>query len=280
MRPKKVSDIRRMVRDRLFANLWPGTGLCFSLYKTKDAGPNQLGELFHQDQPFLMVEVRIDDVTSASPGSHTPRRVLGALEITYHSKSSLDATGAHHLLEQSGNWFAQDTIEGVRFREFIPTGTGRDQGFQFYSGTIVFEYKDSQSNVSESVVSSEDNNDVSPEGFRHKAGAGHPLHRNRIVDVIEGELPRSPIVAGLEQGGKSGGAMEILFVGFSAEEREWLQDDAESYGLLIRKTVTPNLDFVCAGPGASKLAKARAQGCTILNKDQFYNLVQYGVMPE
>lgn len=137
----KVNDIHRVVRDRLFANLWPGTGLCFSIYQPYDAGPEQLGELFSQGAHFLSVEVRIDEVVKAGPGIHSPNRVFGALEISYHSKDRLDMIGAHNLLEQAGNWYAQQTIDGVRFREFVPTGDGRDRGFQFYSGTVVFEYE-------------------------------------------------------------------------------------------------------------------------------------------
>lgn len=136
-----VNDIHRVVRDPLFLNLWPGTGVCFGLHQPYDAGPEQMGELFSQDNPFLMVEVRIDDVRKSGPGVHTPNRVFGGLEISYHSKDRLDMIGAHNLLEQAGNWYAQKTIEGVRFREFIPTGDGRDRGFQFYSGTVVFEYE-------------------------------------------------------------------------------------------------------------------------------------------
>lgn len=138
---QKVNDIHRVVRERLFANLPAGMGLCFSLYQTTDAGPDQKGELFQQDDPFLMVETRIDEVRKAGPGVHSPNRVFGALEITLQSKDRLDMIGAHHLLEQAGNWFAQETIEGVRFREFIPTGDGRDRGFQTYAGTVVFEYE-------------------------------------------------------------------------------------------------------------------------------------------
>lgn len=76
----------------------------------------------------------------------------------------------------------------------------------------------------------------------------------------------------------SGPTMEILFTGFSADDREDLEADAEEAGLLVRKTVTKNLHFVCAGPraGATKLSQARAQGCTVMSEDEFQRMLATG----
>lgn len=136
-----VNDIHRVVREKAFEMLPAGTGLCFSLYQPFDAGPEQLGELFDQNNNFLMIEVRIDDVVKSGPGKYTLNRVFGALEIAYHSKDRLDMIGAHHLLETTGKWYAQKTIDGVRFREFVPTGDGGDRGFQVYSCTVIFDFE-------------------------------------------------------------------------------------------------------------------------------------------
>lgn len=138
---QNVSDIHRVIRDRVFSNLWPDTGISFDLNQAHDAGPEQFGELFNQNKQFMVVEVRIDEVVKSGPGVHSPNRVYGALELSYQTKDRLDMVGANHLLEKAGNWFAQKTIDGVRFREFIPTGSGHDMGFQFYSGTVIFEYE-------------------------------------------------------------------------------------------------------------------------------------------
>ena len=85
----KVNDIHQVMRSRLFERLWPGTGVCFDLYQTADAGPTLLGDLFHQDGDFLLVEVVIDVVRKAGPGNASPNRVWGGLEITYYSKDRL-----------------------------------------------------------------------------------------------------------------------------------------------------------------------------------------------
>lgn len=137
----KVNDIHVQVRTQVFANLWAGVGVCFSYYQAEDAGPAGLGDLFLQNDDFLMVEVIIDQVVKSGPGIHSPNRVFGAIELTLLSKDRLDMVGAQRRLEEAGDWFAQETIDGVRYREFIPTGDGRDRGFQSHAGTVAFEYE-------------------------------------------------------------------------------------------------------------------------------------------
>ncbi|WP_143005098.1 BRCT domain-containing protein [Billgrantia gudaonensis] len=144
-----------------------------------------------------------------------------------------------------------------------------------------FVYEDSQGNTSTREVTNWDDDGIYIEGYCHHANDVRTFRRDRIVSFLEGENLLKPLAPKLDDGGKGGGAMEILFTGFSAQEREGLEEDAASFGLLVRKTVTKNLDFVCAGPraGPAKLAKARAQGCTVLDEEQFWALVEDGVMP-
>lgn len=75
--------------------------------------------------------------------------------------------------------------------------------------------------------------------------------------------------------------MEILFTGFSANDRGDLEAGAEDAGLLVSKAITKSLHFVYAGPraGATKLSKARAQGCTILSEDEFQQMLATGEVP-
>lgn len=141
MRPESVNAIHRVAREIAFDHLWPGTGICFSLYQAEDAGPGSRGELFHQNADFLMLEVVIDDVRKSGPGVHSPNRVWGGIQLAYHTKDRLDAITPRFRLEEAGNWFSQKTLNGVRFREFVPTGDGRDRGFQWYSATIAFEFE-------------------------------------------------------------------------------------------------------------------------------------------
>lgn len=149
------------------------------------------------------------------------------------------------------------------------------------TGNLHFIYEDSQGSITTREVSNWREEGVYLEGFCHKAGDVRTFRRDRIVEFLEGEFllsSRGPISAQKKQ---NVDAMEILFTGFSASDREMLEDDAEAYGMIVRKTVTQNLDFLCAGPraGSAKLEQARAQGCTVLSEDQFLDLIENGVMP-
>lgn len=69
---------------------------------------------------------------------------------------------------------------------------------------------------------------------------------------------------------------EILFTGFRKGERDELESLAESAGMIVRKSVTQNLTYLCAGPnaGPSKLEKARQGGVSILDQSAFYAMVE------
>lgn len=138
---EKLNDIEKVVRPQVFAHLWPGVGVCFSLYQTDDAGPAQLGELFEQSEDFLMVETIIDDTRRIGPGHFAATRVMGGVEITYHTKDRLDPLFAKRRLEEAGDWFRDETIGGVRFRGFVPLSDGRVRGYQTYSATVAFEFE-------------------------------------------------------------------------------------------------------------------------------------------
>jgi hypothetical protein len=145
-----------------------------------------------------------------------------------------------------------------------------------------FLYEDAKGIASTREVTNWKDDGVYIEGYCHTAGDVRTFRRDRITHFLEGEHLLRPMAPKLEECGKGGGAMEILFTGFPNEERAQLEEDAQGYGLVVRKTVTKQLDFVCAGPraGPTKLAKAREQGCTILDEDDFWSLVEDGVMPE
>lgn len=75
---------------------------------------------------------------------------------------------------------------------------------------------------------------------------------------------------------------EILFTGFSASVRESLEDTARDEGMKVRKTVTKNLTFLCAGPnaGPTKVAEAKSRGALVLDEDQFWTLIETGEIEE
>lgn len=136
-----IFEIHHVVRDQVLSNLWVGGRVCFSLFQPDDAGPLQAGNLFNQNLDFIMVEVMIDDVRRAGPGVLSPRRVWGGLELGHYTKDRLDPLLATRTLEQVGDWFREETIGGVRFRDFLPTGEVRDRGFQVQTATLPFQFE-------------------------------------------------------------------------------------------------------------------------------------------
>lgn len=149
-------------------------------------------------------------------------------------------------------------------------------------GHLRFVYEDSQGNVTAREVSSWNDDGIYIEGYCHKAREIRTFRRDRVVEFLEGEELLGPALEEFDpEPVFTGPAMEILFTGFSADDREDLEADAEEAGLLVRKTITKNLNFICAGPraGSSKLSKARVQGCTILSEDEFQKMLATGEVP-
>ncbi|AUI87679.1 hypothetical protein BS333_14825 [Vibrio azureus] len=75
---------------------------------------------------------------------------------------------------------------------------------------------------------------------------------------------------------------DVCFTGFDKDTRESLTRLAESKSMLVRKSVTVNLDILCFGPnaGPAKVNQATMQGVTALTKSQFENLLDTGELPE
>jgi len=195
----------------------------------------------------------------------------------------MDAIDVFLLVFIAGSAYMSVTLFRKRARMKAEGSNGLPAGeSKALSPLLRFVYEDAKGNVSTRELTDWHDDGAYIEGYCHTANDVRTFRRDRIVSFLEGEHLLRPIAPKLDQGGKAGGAMEILFTGFPTDERSTLEEDAESYGLVVRKTVTKNLDFVCAGPraGSSKLAKARAQGCTILDEDDFWSLVEDGVMPE
>ena len=71
---------------------------------------------------------------------------------------------------------------------------------------------------------------------------------------------------------------QICFTGFSASEKIELAALAQEHKLAVATSVTKDLAFLCTGEsaGPAKLAKAMAQGVTLLTRTQFEHLLATG----
>ncbi|OOE64971.1 WYL domain-containing protein [Salinivibrio kushneri] len=74
------------------------------------------------------------------------------------------------------------------------------------------------------------------------------------------------------------GAFEITFTGLPEAEKMQLSEMAEEAGMVVRKSVTKNLNAICYGGRASaaKLEKAQAQGAFVITPPEFEQLLETG----
>ncbi len=70
--------------------------------------------------------------------------------------------------------------------------------------------------------------------------------------------------------------IEILFTGFSRSQRQDLEEMAEAAGMIVRKSVTKGLTYLCIGSnaGPSKMAQATDAGACIIELDGFLDLLK------
>ncbi|WP_253073714.1 hypothetical protein [Sodalis ligni] len=76
--------------------------------------------------------------------------------------------------------------------------------------------------------------------------------------------------------------LEVCFTGFKKGDKERLIILAEENKLLVRSSVTQNLQFLCCGynAGPTKVTAARMQGVIILNEDEFGLMLETGEIPD
>ncbi|MEM7183562.1 MAG: BRCT domain-containing protein [Spirochaetota bacterium] len=75
--------------------------------------------------------------------------------------------------------------------------------------------------------------------------------------------------------------LQVCFTGFGATKKLELESFADSKNIKVVKSVTKNLDFLCAGDNADykKLEKAEAQGVQVLSEKQFQSMLTTGEIP-
>lgn len=79
-----------------------------------------------------------------------------------------------------------------------------------------------------------------------------------------------------------GSPLQVCFTGFGLTEREELEAMAEQAGLVVAKSVTKELGFLCVGEnaGPSKVEKARNQKTVILTREEFEAFLETGEIPQ
>lgn len=75
---------------------------------------------------------------------------------------------------------------------------------------------------------------------------------------------------------------DICFTGFKKIDKERLTECALANGLMVRSSVTRNLQILCCGynAGPTKVTAARMQGVVILDEVQFEAFLETGEIPD
>ena len=129
--------VRKHVRslapaDMLFA---------FDLVENLDLSDNDAGVLFEQDRDFYLFEIAYDSTGRAGPGMNSPGRAWATLDLAVYTKQPRDKVKFGLALEAVANWFQNKTVDGMRFRTYLPTSTVPMHGFTSYNGVINFQFE-------------------------------------------------------------------------------------------------------------------------------------------
>lgn len=140
------SLVHAETRFRIFAMAtmaaaYPDALFTFDLEEGVDACPRSVGAVFDQDEDFWLLQFNIETGNRAGPGTASPHRYWGELDIALFVKGPRDKIRYTGMLENLADAFHSRTIEGIRFRTFIPTPPAPVRGFTSYNGVINFEFE-------------------------------------------------------------------------------------------------------------------------------------------
>lgn len=137
---QSMTDSLAFIREIVFEQVAPGTRFAFSFTDDADVGDLQAGPLFDQNEEFFLFEAEIADIKRAGASAVSPTRCRGELVVSLLTKDSMREIPNKRRLEEVSNWFAEQTIRGIRFRTFTPLSTTKVMGFTSYSGVLNFDF--------------------------------------------------------------------------------------------------------------------------------------------
>lgn len=105
-----------------------------------DSSESAKGNLLAQNDPFLIVDIVPGTSKRVGPSKVSPTRYWYTLYLTYMTKKINHVKDAK-LLEEIGEWFREQTVDGIRFRTFTPYPIGNDQGFTYFQCMIPFDFE-------------------------------------------------------------------------------------------------------------------------------------------
>lgn len=165
------------------------------------------------------------------------------------------------------------------------------------SVVVHFDYENAKGELSSRKVSVYEVRDAHFAGICHAVTEERTFRFDRIVGLVtlhESQTLATPyelrdLLRGYteqdlrrQRRAEQKNKLEILFTGFPKDLRTDLEEIAKLSGMMVRKTVTENLDFICGGPRAGPVKKKQAEevGATYISGDQFRALIETGELPE
>lgn len=136
-----ILDADHVIRNRVFEMSDNVTPITFDLETMMPVEGPEIS-LYKQNSPFLQFHMQINSSRRVGPSAVSPTRYYANLYVAYFSKErSQDPANSAKLHEDVANWFAEQTIDGVRFRTFTPYPKSKDNGFTQYLGVIDFDFE-------------------------------------------------------------------------------------------------------------------------------------------
>lgn len=150
---------------------------------------------------------------------------------------------------------------------------------------IRFVYKDSKGSVREHEIINISHDDTYIQGFSLTDRGLRTFRKDRVIEFTTGvKLAGCALVGEVNIGGrrKPSGKTEICFTGFNKADKNNLIDVVTTEGMLVRSSVTKDLNILCCGANAGpvKVANARLQNVIVLDEHQLMHLIETGEVPE
>lgn len=139
--PESLNDMEVRIRSYIDSKVPPDMLYAFDFVEGWDCSDNKAGLLLEQNAEFYMFEIGVERTGRAGPSWVSPGRGWGTLDLSIFTKGCRDKVKYSRLLEIVAGWFMDDTVDGIRFRSFLPTPPAPVNGFTSYNGVINFEFE-------------------------------------------------------------------------------------------------------------------------------------------
>lgn len=139
--PESLTDMEVRLRTYIDSRVPAGMLYAYDFVEGWDCSDANAGLLMEQNADFYMFETSMDRTGRAGPSWVSPGKGWGTLDLSIFTKAQRDKVKYLRLLEAVAGWFMDDTVNGIRFRSFLPTPPAPVNGFTSYNGVINFEFE-------------------------------------------------------------------------------------------------------------------------------------------